>query len=121
MVSFARTVVFDGDCGFCQRSIHLGKKLDWFHRVDWRARLEPGLQEKFPQIKGEDTQNRMISITPQGKAFGGFYAVRDIGLQFPLTFLPSLLCYIPGAAFFGNPAYRWISKNRHRFSSCSVK
>ena len=97
----ARTVVFDGDCGFCKRSIRLGKKLDWLHKMDWRPRLEPGLKEKFPQISMEETQNQMISIRPDGKIFGGFYAVRDIALHFPLTFLPAFLLYIPGVSLIG--------------------
>ena len=126
MDRFARTVVFDGDCGFCQRSIRLGKKLDWFHRMDWRPRLEPGLTEKFPDINETETQNRMVSIRPDGKKFGGFYAVRDIAIHFPLTFLPALLLYIPGVHLLGVPTYRWISKNRHRFGgkseeSCDIR
>lgn len=122
-VRWARTVVFDGECGFCQRSIRLGKMFDWLHRIDWRARLEPGLKEEYPRLSDEDTQNRMISIRADGKTYGGFYAVRDIMLQFPLTFLPALLLYIPGMSLIGVPVYKWIAKNRHRFGShsCEIK
>ena len=76
--SCSRTVIFDGDCGFCQRAITWGKRLDWLHRMEWRARLEPGLQETFPQLSGEETQRRMVSIRKDGKPYGGFFAVRDI-------------------------------------------
>lgn len=120
---WARTVVFDGDCGFCQRSIRIGRSLDWLGRMDWRARLEPGLKEKFPQVSGEETQNRMVSIRPDGKTYGGFYAVRDILIQFPLTFLPALFLYVPGVPLVGVPVYKWIAKNRHKFGSqsCEVR
>ena len=120
-----RTVIFDGDCGFCQRSIRWGKRLDWLHQMDWRTRLEPGLNDTFPQLSGEETQRRMVSIRHDGKTYGGFFAVRDIMIHFPLTFLPALVLYLPGMSLLGVPVYAWIAKNRHRFggtsqSSCSI-
>lgn len=117
--AYARTVIFDGDCGFCRRWIRIGRKLDWLGRMDWRARLDPGVQAAFPQLCAEETQNRMVSIRPDGNPYGGFYAVRDILLHFPLTFLPALLLYIPGVSWIGVPAYKWIAKNRHRFGGKS--
>ena len=121
---YSRVIIFDGDCGFCQRSIRLGKRLDWFGRIEWLARLAPGVKNRFPQLKSEETQNRMISIRPDGKTYGGFFAVRDIAYHLPLTFLLAVLLYLPGVSLLGVPAYRWISKNRHRFGgknseSCS--
>ena len=119
----SRTVIFDGDYGFCQKQVRRGRALDWFKTIDWRARLEPGLKEKFPQVTGEASLNRMISIRPDGKSYGGFYAVRDILIRLPLTCLPALLLYIPGMSLIGEPVYRWIAKNRHHFSgkSCEIK
>ena len=121
----SRTVIFDGECGFCQRSIKWGKRLDWLHRMDWRARLEPGLQETFPQLSGEETQRRMVSIRKDGKTYGGFFAVRDIMVHLPLTFVPALVLYVPGVSLLGVPVYTWIARNRHHFGgksehSCST-
>ncbi len=123
---FRRTVIFDGDCGFCLRWVRIGKKLDFFGQMDWRARLTPGLKEAFPQVTLAETQNRMFSIRPDGKTYGGFYAVRDIMFHCPLTFLLALLFYFPGVSWLGVPAYNWIAKNRHRFGgkpsdSCSIQ
>ena len=122
--SCSRTVIFDGECGFCQRAIKLGKRLDWLHRMGWRARSEPGLKETFPQLSDEETQRRMVSIRQDGKAYGGFFAVRDIMVHLPLTFVPALILYVPGMSRLGVPVYKWIAKNRHHFggkleNSCS--
>lgn len=114
-IHYSRTVIFDGECGFCQRSIRIGRTLDWLGRIDWRARLDPDVQAEFPQLSGEETQNRMVSIRPDGRCYGGFYAVRDILRHFPLTCLPALLLYLPGVSLLGVPLYRWIAKNRRRF------
>ena len=125
MAPAARIVIFDGECGFCRRSIRLGRRLDWWHQIDWRARLEPGILEQFPQLAREDTQQRMVSIRSDGATYGGFYAVRDIMRFLPLTMLPSLLLYLPGAAWLGVPVYHWIATHRHRLgggsgTSCGI-
>lgn len=115
-----RTVIFDGECEFCQSWIKRGKAFDWFKVIDWRARLEPGLAAEFPQTGKEETKNRIVSICPDGKALGGFFAMRDIMLRLPVTFLPALLMHLPGAGWIGEPVYQWISRNRHRFKSCKI-
>ena len=112
---YVRTVIFDGACGFCLRAIRIGKRLDWWRRMEWRARLEPGVNERFPQLSQEETQRRMVSIRADGRMSGGFYAVRDILLQLPLTTLPALLLYLPGMSVVGVPLYRWIAANRRHF------
>jgi predicted DCC family thiol-disulfide oxidoreductase YuxK len=116
---YSRTVIFDGDCGFCRRSIQLGRRLDWLGKVEWLARLSNGVKDRFPQVKDEETQNRMVSIRPDGKTYGGFYAVRDIARHLPLTFLPALFLYIPGVSFLGVPVYGWVARNRHHFGGRS--
>lgn len=110
-----RTVIFDGECGFCMRWIRRGRALDWWKLIDWRARLEKGLSEEFPQTNKEETKNRIVSIRPDGKAFGGYFAMRDIMLRLPLTFIPALIMHIPGTGIIGEPVYQWISRNRHLF------
>lgn len=124
MKSYSRTVIFDGDCGFCQKQVRRGRALDWLKKIDWRMRLEPGILEKFPQLSREETQKQMVSVRPDGKTYGGFYAVRDIMLRLPLTFLPALLMYVPGVSWVGVSVYRWIAENRHRFGgkpgSCEI-
>ncbi len=61
----------------------------------------------------------MISMRPDGKTYGGFFAVRDIARHLPLSFLLALLLYIPGVSLLGVPVYQWISKNRYRLGGKS--
>jgi len=122
---YVRTVIFDGECGFCLRAIRIGRRLDWWRRMEWRARLEPGVRERFPQLSHEETQRRMVSIRPDGRTYGGFFAVRDIMLHLPLMLLPALLLYLPGMSCIGVPCYRWIASHRYRFGgareeTCSI-
>ena len=117
--SFARTVIFDGECGFCRRSIRIGASLDWLGLIEWRARSELDVAKNFPRISSEESLNRMVSILPDGQTRDGFFAARDIMLRLPLTFPPALLLYIPGVSLLGVPAYKWIAKNRHLFGGAS--
>jgi predicted DCC family thiol-disulfide oxidoreductase YuxK len=117
----ARTVVFDGDCAFCQRWIRVGRRLDWRQRISWRARTEPGLREEFPQLSREATQRRIVSIRPDGETCGGFFAVRDLMRHLPLTCLPALALYLPGVSRVGVPVYEWIAKNRYRLGGRSME
>jgi predicted DCC family thiol-disulfide oxidoreductase YuxK len=123
-VSSARAVLFDDDCGFCTRSVRLFRSLDWLRRVEWVPRNDPATTVRFPQVSGERTTGEMVSIRPDGCVNGGYFAIRDILLRLPLTFLPALIMYIPGVPFVGVPAYRCVARNRHRFggtTACAVK
>ena len=67
----------------------------------------------------------MVSIRQDGKAYGGFFAVRDIMVHLPLTFVPALIMYVPGISLLGVPVYTWIARNRQHFggkseNSCSM-
>ena len=119
-----RIVVYDGDCGFCKTTVCWMKSLDWLGRLEWRPRLEPGLSERFPALQTFDTKKEMVSLRPDGKAEGGFYALREVWIQLPLTFIPAVLFYIPGAAVIGVPVYDWVARNRFRFklpkASCGL-
>ncbi len=108
-------ILYDGECGFCTRSVKLGRRLDWFKVFEWHSRWEPGIQEKFPRVSFDDTLRQMVCVKPDSKVLGGFYCVRHLWLHFPLLFLPALFLYIPGVSLIGVPFYKWIAKNRHRF------
>ena len=119
----ARTVIYDGDCGFCTRSVRLARALDWFGLFEWCSRWEDGVRERFPQLPYEDSLRQMYVVRPDGKLLGGFYCVRYLWLHLPLLCVPALLMHLPYAGLLGEPVYRWIARNRHRFGGrkdCSL-
>ncbi len=119
----SRTLIYDGDCGFCLCWVNLGRKLDWLRKVEWLPRLDPSVPKRFPQTNPEQTKKRMVSVRPDGKTYEGFYALRDLMLRFPLVSILGVFFYIPGAARVGVPAYDWVARNRSRFKGtrCAVK
>lgn len=109
------TVIYDGECGFCTRSVRIGRSLDWFKTFLWRSRWEPDIQKEFPQVPFDQTLRQMVCVKSDGKVLSGFYCVRYIWLHLPFAFLLALLFYIPGVSFVGVPVYQWVAKNRHLF------
>lgn len=123
-MSVPPAVIFDDDCGFCTRSVNLFRSLDWLRRIEWVPRNGSGTASRFPQVSGERTTGEMVSIGPDGRVSGGYFAIRAILLRLPLMFLFGLVMYIPGASLAGVPVYRWVARNRHRFggkATCAIK
>ncbi len=124
MSTAARAVIFDDDCGFCARSVNFFKSLDWLRKIEWVPRGDSATAARFPQVSGDRTTGEMVSIRSDGQVNGGYFAIRDILIRLPLTFLLALVMYIPGVPLAGVPVYRWIARNRHRFggkTACAIK
>src|SRR5262245_54459847 len=82
-------VLFDGDCAFCQRSIAILKKLDWFKSLHYQSCRET---DRLPPSAVPLDAARMIEemhvVTPsRQRAYAGFAAFRWIAWRLPLTAL----------------------------------
>lgn len=114
------TVLYDGRCDFCRRSVRLLQKLDWRGGLQFadgrdRANLPPTTEPLDPRRLLEE----MHVVTPDGRrVFHGFAAFRRIaGLLPPLwPLLPFL--YVPGVPWLGQRAYLWVAKNRFHLIPC---
>lgn len=119
--------LYDGTCSLCKETKRISEKLDWLNRVKWVSLQE---YEKSPNpisFTKQELRKELHIIHPGGGVKKGYYAVRILMLQFPATFLASILLYLPFTDIIGNPIYRWIAKNRHKFlrkkcndGSCSL-
>ena len=109
-------VVYDGQCGFCVRSLNVCRALDVrgvlsFH--DATAREE--VIARFPELVDADFDNAMFVVAPDRGVTRGFFAFRCIVRECPLMwpFLP--LLYFPGSSAIGPRVYAWVARNRRRF------
>lgn len=118
-----RTVVYDGECPFCRASMRRFRALDWCGHLRLVPRKEAEADLDLPGIDPAASLRMMLTVDGAGKVRGGFYAVRDVLAQLPLTLLPALLMYLPGAHLLGVPVYRHVAANRHTEAcddSCAV-
>lgn len=120
------TVIYDGDCGFCQSSI------DWVERLDWlrTMRFLPLQSEEAGRIAGvpKDVMQRRMQVALSGRTVEGFRAAKAMVIRLPLFWivvaglglLSPWLWLVVGAGFLpvfnglGMIVYDWVARNRHR-------
>lgn len=119
--------LYDGTCSLCKETKRIFNKLDWLNKVEWISLQEYEKMQGSLSFSRHDLRRELHIITPAGSVEKGYSAVRRLLLLFPATFLISTLLYIPFTALLGDPVYKWIAKNRHKFlkrkcddGSCSL-
>jgi predicted DCC family thiol-disulfide oxidoreductase YuxK len=114
------TVVYDGACAFCCRSIALLQRLDWRGRLtfaNFRDQENPLL--KTPLLAQAPLVDEMHLLTPDGShLFHGFGALRWLAWRLPALWLIAPFLYIPGVPALGQRAYLWVARNRFRIVPC---
>jgi predicted DCC family thiol-disulfide oxidoreductase YuxK len=122
------TVIYDGDCGFCMRSLNYLRKTDVrkvFSYLDFHD--EVVVRNRFPslaEVKSTDFESAMYVVDPKGLVFRGFFAFRRLIWASPLLWILIPFFYFPGARLLGPKTYAWVANNRSRLSSgsaCSLK
>ena len=106
-------IIFDGQCGFCARSLAVCKRLA--RRPVFRlhdANSPEAIAARFPMLAGADTDEAMFAITSRGEVFRGFFAFRRMLWASPWLFPLLALFYAPGASLLGPWIYTWVARHR---------
>jgi predicted DCC family thiol-disulfide oxidoreductase YuxK len=114
----AYRILYDGDCAFCRKSIAILHKLDWrgvFDYVNVREPL-PWLEE--PPVRGAPLLDQIHVLTPAGKLYGGYAAMRRLAWLAPPLWPVAPFMYLPGIAQLGDRVYRWVARNRFKLVPC---
>jgi predicted DCC family thiol-disulfide oxidoreductase YuxK len=107
------TVIFDGDCGLCRRSLKVLRATDILKKfvyVDFHR--EDIIQSQFPALVGSDFEHAMYAVDPSGKSYRGFFAFKRLIWGSPILWLLIPVFYFPGASFLGPKIYGWVARNR---------
>ncbi|MGH3148400.1 MAG: thiol-disulfide oxidoreductase DCC family protein [Rubrobacter sp.] len=107
------TLIFDGACGFCTRSVRLLQSLDRDHRVTAVPYQNPGIPEAHG-LSYAQCEAAIWAITPEGGRYSGAAAVNAaltvaLGTRLPLWFYA-----VPGVGGLQNLAYSLVASNRRR-------
>ncbi|MBP2243339.1 putative DCC family thiol-disulfide oxidoreductase YuxK [Cytobacillus eiseniae] len=97
------------------------QKLDWLEKVEWISLQEYEKGEHTHIFDKESLRKELHLITPTGKVLKGYYAIRYLFLLFPASCLIGLIGYIPLSPIIGKPIYKWVAKNRHRWTKGKCK
>lgn len=114
-------VIYDGQCGFCIRSLRLCRALDVrgslrFH--DANARQD--VLAAFPELKDADFEHAMFTVAPDRRIARGFFGFRRILWESPLMWPLLPLFYFPGTRRIGPKVYARVARSRGRFGCATV-
>ena len=109
-------LIYDGQCGFCRRSLRLARRLDVRRRLRFHdATLRQAVLREFPELAGADFAEAMFAVDARRRVHRGFFAFRRLIWESPLMWPLIPLFYAPGASIAGPRLYSWVARNRHRF------
>ena len=121
---------YDGECGFCTRSVWALAFADFFRVVAWtdfRKLPNPPVGLTWADLDAAAYLEIMAGDTGEDsgqgrKLYRGFYAFRMLTLRL-LPLMPlALLLWLPGVNRLGEWAYGWVAANRYRISRrCRLK
>src|SRR5437868_12904764 len=98
------TVLYDGQCGFCQRSVAILKKLDWLKKLRYQdARQIEQLPKTDPPLDPARLLDEMHLVPSSGHpVYHGFSAFRWMSWRLPLCWPLAPFLYLPGVPWLGN-------------------
>jgi predicted DCC family thiol-disulfide oxidoreductase YuxK len=105
----AMEMIYDGNCGFCKRS------MAWFLAFDGlrQIRIRNFRTSSSPVVSDQQLDKALYLVLPDGRALPGFEAYRYVVLRAPGLWWLVPLFYMPVfSRLFGHPIYDWIAANR---------
>lgn len=111
------TLIYDGSCSFCRRSVRWFQAHDTHQRLAFLPRESADRAQQFPQIDAPQYQGSMQLILPNGTIRSGAGATAGAlrHLSGPGWRALGWSLQRWGIRSAAQLAYRWIAKNRHRF------
>lgn len=112
------TLIYDGDCEFCQRQVALVERWDAHGRVDTVPFQTADLSRYG--VSPQAAEEAMHLVAPSGEVWRAATAARELLRLLPRGRALSWLFRLPGAIFVAEHVYRWVAKRRHRFGCSSA-
>ena len=110
------TVVFDGECGVCRRSVELLRRWDTEGRLRCIPFQGPGVMDRYPGITEHEFREAVHVIAPSGRHWSGADAVEKALEQTPRGRRIAWLFKLPFARPIARLGYRWFARNRGLFA-----
>jgi predicted DCC family thiol-disulfide oxidoreductase YuxK len=115
------TIVFDGSCGLCKRTIAVVKSLDLLGHVEYLDAVNnwPEILKRYSNLDRARCMEDMHAISSTGKVRAGFEAYRGLAWVVPLGWVLLPVFYFPGASIIGPAIYRMVADSRQS-GSCAL-
>lgn len=112
------TVIYDGDCGFCQRNVDR-----WQRQHGERVEFIPSqmLGERFPDVPRGRFDETVFLVEPDGTIRQGADAVYSLGARAGRGGLAWMYRKVPGFAALSEWGYRLVARHRARLGGGSCR
>lgn len=117
------TLVYDGECKFCIRSLRILKALDWRDRLVLVPVQDTERVKSLGSILADADFATAMYAVRGGKKYRGFDAFRAALPSLPAGLLVVWIWYLPGVRWLGVRLYDWVARHRRSFgcsSSCQI-
>jgi predicted DCC family thiol-disulfide oxidoreductase YuxK len=119
------TVIYDGDCKVCDRTIKLLTKWDANHALEIISSQAPGVHARFPWIPSRAYMESVQVIrASDGKTWQAAAALEELLKVLPKGRMISWLFRIPFVRPLADGFYRWFARNRYKLGCsehCAVR
>ncbi len=99
-------VLYDGDCGLCDRTVRILRGLDIFDQLRW-----VDFRKTVVEVDTSRLEHEMATIV-RGRAHFGFWAYRALSWRVPLLWPTLPFLYLPGVPAIGDRIYRRVASGR---------
>src|SRR5262245_4776183 len=115
------TLLYDGECAFCRKSVSILRKLDWLKAVRYQnGRDVANLPPTDPPLDPKRLIEEMHLVTAdRQRVYHGFGAFRWMSWRMPPLWLAAPFLYIPGVPWLGQKIYLWVARNRFKLAPCN--
>ena len=110
----SHTLVYDGQCGICQRAVAAIRTLDAAGTIETVASQEKGVGARFNAIPTVAFDEAMHLISADGTTWSGALAVEELLRVLPRTRWFAPVFYVPLVRGIADRLYRWVARNRYR-------
>ncbi len=117
------TVLFDGNCPLCQRTIRTLRPMDLLGRlnvVDFRTADLAQLASSHGVTLDPARLDREMIVIKGGHAYGGARGARVIAGAVPALWIAWPFLAIPGLSHIASAVYRTIARNRMNLLTCDA-
>lgn len=116
------TLLYDGYCPLCRRTVGLLHGIDLFDRVRYES-FRTADFDAFNRVHAvaitRERADREMLLVRNGTVFGGFDAYQRMSLMMPLLWPIAPLMWLPGFSHVGRAIYAWVARNRLSFFQCT--
>ncbi|HMP07506.1 MAG TPA: DUF393 domain-containing protein [Lacipirellulaceae bacterium] len=112
----ADVVIYDGQCGICTAQV---RKLPWWdcqRKLAYLSLHDDEVRRRWPELDHDRLMQEMLIIDRRGGRHWGPEAIRYLTRRLRRLWWAAPLLYFPGSMLAWRPLYRWIARNRYRFS-----